>query len=397
MLLTNVRIPDGGGRLVDLRVTDGLVAEIGTGLRASDGEQVVDGLGGLVTESLVEAHAHLDKAYLAEVIPNPTGDLMGAITAMIANRGVMTVANTIERAERAVRTMVRYGVTTIRTHADVTDDNGLTSIEALLEVRRRTADLVDLQIVALVGWPLAGPDGDVHRVLAREAIGMGADILGGCPHLDVDASAANEVLVELAGELGVPLDLHTDEHLDANRLSLGDLARRVTDTGFEHRVTASHCVSLGVQPEGIQRATADAVAAAGIGVVALPHTNLFLQGRESQTAMPRGLTAVRALREAGVDVAAGSDNLQDPFNPIGRGDPLEAAGLMVLAAHLLPDEAFGAVTSVARSVLGVAPAGPTVGASADLMVTPVSSVREAIASGAPRSVVVRRGVVVHRA
>ena len=219
----------------------------------------------------------------------------------------------------------------------------------------------------------------------------------GCPHLDVDASAANEVLVELAGELDVPLDLHTDEHLDAERLSLGDLARRVIDTGFEHRVAASHCVSLGVQPEGVQRATADSVAAAGIGVVALPHTNLFLQGRESQTAMPRGLTAVRALREAGVDVAAGSDNLQDPFNPIGRGDPLEAAGLMVLAAHLLPDDAFGSVTSVARSVLGVAPAGPTVGASADLMVTPVSSVREAIASGAPRSVVVRRGVVVHRA
>ena len=85
---------------------------------------------------MIEAHAHLDKAYLAEVIPNPTGDLMGAITAMIANRSVMTVANTIERAERAVRTMVRHGVTTIRTHADVTDDNGLTSIEALLEVRR---------------------------------------------------------------------------------------------------------------------------------------------------------------------------------------------------------------------------------------------------------------------
>ena len=143
MLLTNVCIPDGGGKLVHLRITDGLVAEIGTGLRASGGEQVVDGLGGLVTESLVEAHAHLDKAYLAEVIPNPTGDLMGAITAMIANRGVMTVANTIERAERAARTMVRHGVTTIRTHADVTDDNGLTSIEALLEVRRRTADLVD--------------------------------------------------------------------------------------------------------------------------------------------------------------------------------------------------------------------------------------------------------------
>ena len=397
MLLTNVRLPDGGANAVDLRIVDGVVAEVGSGLRAREGEHLLDGRGGLVTESLIEAHAHLDKAYLAEVIPNPTGDLMGAITAMVANRGVMTVANTIERAERAVRTMVRHGVTTIRTHADVTDDNGLTSIEALLEVRRRTADLVDLQIVALVGWPLVGPDGDVHRTLAREAVGMGADILGGCPHLDVDARAANEVLVDLAGELGVPLDLHTDEHTDVDRLSLGDLARRVIDTGFDHRVTASHCVSLGVQPEGIQRSIAEAVAAAGIGVVALPHTNLFLQGRESQTAMPRGLTAVRALREAGVEVAAGSDNLQDPFNPIGRGDPLEAAGLMVLTAHLLPDEAFAAVSTVARSVLGIEMAGPRVGASADVMVTPVSSVREAIASGAPRTLVLRRGTVVHQA
>ena len=396
MLITNVVTPSSNGATVSVRIDGDTVTEVGSGLVARANEEVIDGAGGLLTESLVETHAHIDKAYLAELIPNPTGDLMGAIGAMVANRHVMTVANTIERAERAVRTMVRNGVTTIRTHADLTAEHGLTSVEALLEVKRRTSDIVDLQVCALIGWPIGGPAGDVHRGLAREAVAMGIDLLGGCPHLDDDEATAHDVLLQLAGEAGLPLDLHADEHTDAGRTSLVDLADKVVSSGFPHSVTASHCVSLGMVSLDAQKATADKLATAGIGVVALPQTNLFLQGRDMQSAMPRGLTAVKTLREAGVRVAAGSDNLQDPFNPVGRGDPLDAAGLMILAAHLLPDDALASVTSVARDVVGAVPAGPRVGASADLMVTPASCVRELIATTAPRSVVVRRGVIVHR-
>ncbi|MFM7746163.1 MAG: amidohydrolase family protein, partial [Actinomycetota bacterium] len=371
MLISNVTTPSSNGAAVSVRIDGESVSEIGSDLVAAAEETVIDGDGGLLTESLVETHAHLDKAYLAELIPNPTGDLMGAITAMVANRHVMTVENTIERAERAVYTMVRNGVTTIRTHADVTEENGLTSVEALLEVRRRTADIVDLQIVALLGWPVTGSRGEVHRRLAREAVGMGVDIIGGCPHLDEDALLANAELVDLAGELDVPLDLHADEHTDADRTSLVNLAERVLASGFDRGVTASHCVSLGMQDVDSQRSTAGKLAEARVAVVALPQTNLFLQGRDMQSAMPRGLTAVKHLRDAGVRVAAGSDNLQDPFNPIGRGDPLDAAGLMILTAHLLPDDALASVTSVARAVVGAPVSGPIVGARADLMVTPV--------------------------
>jgi cytosine deaminase len=397
VLITNVATPSSNGTLVSVRVEGEFVTGAGPSLVAAAGEMVVDGGGGLLTESLVETHAHLDKAYLADVIPNPTGDLTGAITAMIAHRHVMTVENTIERAERAVRTMVRNGVTTIRTHADVTGENGLTSVEALLEVQGRTSDIVELQIVALLGWPVTGTRGEAHRRLAREAIGMGVDLVGGCPHLDDDATMANVELVNLAGELGVPLDLHADEHTDAHRTTLQNLAERVISTGFEHGVTASHCVSLGMQDVDTQRATAEKLSEAGVGVVALPQTNLFLQGRDMQSAMPRGLTAVKHLREAGVRVAAGSDNLQDPFNPIGRGDPLDAAGLMILAAHLLPEDALASVTSMAREVVGAPRAGPVIGAVADLMVTPVSGMRQLVATCPPRSLVVRRGRVVHQA
>jgi cytosine deaminase len=137
-----------------------------------------------------------------------------------------------------------------------------------------------------------------------------------------------------------------------------------------------------VQPLHIQQAVAGRVAAAGIGVVVLPHTNLFLQGRAHQTSTPRGLAPVDVLRRAGVTVAAGGDNLQDPFNPVGRGDPLETAGLLVMAAHQLPDDALDTVSRAARAVMGLADDGDTV-------LVRAATVREAIAFG-PSGRVVRR-------
>ena len=393
MLLTNCNL-DGNPRLQSLRIVGELVSEIAPNLAQVVGEEVIDAGGLLLTSSLTEPHAHLDKAFLAERIDNPTGDLMGAINAMESSRDLITVADTVERAERAVRLMVSNGVTAIRTHADVTEWNKLDSVEALVEVRNRTKEIVNLQICALLGWPLSGDVGKSNRELGRRAIEMGADILGGCPHLDIDPEGANIALIELAGELNCGLDLHTDEHTDANRISLEHLASRITASGFNRPVVASHCVSLGMQDESTQRRIAEKVATANMGVVALPHTNLFLQGREFATATPRGLTAVASLRRAGVKVAVGADNLQDPFNPIGRGDPLESAALAILTAHLLPHEAFDSVSKQARAVIGLASSGPKVGDVADLMLIPAGSIREAIANTPPRKLVFYKGRIV---
>ena len=394
MLLQNCKI-EGIQQLQSVRIVGDLVAEIATDLVAFEKEQVVDGRGSLLTCALAEPHAHLDKAFLAERIHNPTGDLMGAIMAMETSRNQITVADTIERAERAVRLMASNGVTAIRTHADVTEWNNLDAVEALVEVRNRTRSLVDLQICALLGWPLSGEAGKVNRDRGRRAIEMGANILGGCPHLDVDPEGANVALIELAGELNCDLDLHTDEHTDSTRLSLEDLANRVIGTGLKQAVAASHCVSLGMQTDKVQQRVSELVAQAGINVIALPHTNLFLQGRDFATATPRGLTAVSNLRKAGVKVAFGADNLQDPFNPIGRGDPLESAGLAILTAHLLPNEAFDSVSTVARQVMGLTNSGPKVGSAANLMLTQAGSTRDAIANSPTRNLVIYKGQITH--
>ena len=399
MQIKNCRFVEKPGHFFDVTITAEKISAINLSTDSVDGvehhPQIIDAKGGLLTTSLAEPHAHLDKAFLSERIANPTGDLMGAINAMETNRHMLTIEDTITRAERAVRLMVSNGVTAIRTHADVTEWNSLDSIEALTEVRNRTRDIVEMQIVALLGWPLSGDLGQANLTLGKKAIQLGADILGGCPHLDSDPVGSNIALLQLATELGCPLDLHTDEHTDEKRISLEDLADRVIATRFKNEVTASHCVSLGMQNQNDQKRISEKVALANIGVITLPHTNLFLQGRDNAVAPPRGLTAVKALRTAGVRVAAGADNLQDPFNPVGTGDPLETASLLVLAAHQLPEDAFAAISNTAKSVMGLPETQLKIGDLANLMLTPAGSIREAIANRTSRQMVMLLGRLSH--
>jgi cytosine deaminase len=186
------------------------------------------------------------------------------------------------------------------------------------------------------------------------------------------------VALDAATDAGIGVDLHVDETLDPTMLTLRDLARAVADRGVAG-VAASHCVSLGVQPPDVQRAVAQEVADAGISIVPLPQTNLFLQGRDHRQSTPRGLTAIAALREAGVLVAAGADNVQDPFNLVGRSDPLETAALLVMAGHVLPDDAYDMVANNVRRVMGLAPIRFEVGDPADFVAIDAPSVRGAIA------------------
>jgi len=288
--------------------------------------------------------------------------------------------------------MASNGYRFVRTHADLTTEHGLRSVEALGEVRRRVGDLIDIEIVALCDWPVVGPAGAVKRSLLHDALDAGADLVGGCPHLEEggDIRGATEVFLQIATDHGVGVDLHTDETLDPDVLGLVDLAELVL-AGFEHPVTASHCVSLGVQDARRQGEIAELVATAGISVIALPHTNLFLQGR-GEVPMPRGLTAVAALRAAGVNVAAGADNLQDPFNPVGRACPFETAGLMIMSGHLLPDDAWASVTDNAAVATNAGVVACTPGSPADLVAIRAGTVREAIAFGSPDRLVWRGGV-----
>jgi len=379
------------GSLVDFEITGGLVSKVEPASAPGIGTSLD---GWLVLPALGEPHAHLDKALTAERVPNPAGDLMGAIEAWVAaeERVEFGVEEMTARAVAAIRKLVANGVTLIRTHVNVGESDGdHAHLRAVRAAREATRHLADVQIVALMHSPMAGTEGAGNRRALREALAIGVDLVGGCPHLEADGAGMIREALAAAGEAGVGLELHVDETLDVDMLTLPELARQVSTSGFAHRVTASHCVSLSVQSVAAQREIARAVSDSGIAVVPLPATNLFLQGRDAPSAMPRGIAPIDLLRESGVSVALGGDNVQDPFNPVGRSDPLETAALAVMAAHQLPDAAFDLVSNGVRRVLDRPEVDVIVGAPADFLLIDAASTREAIADAPSDRRVFRAG------
>jgi cytosine deaminase len=379
------------GRLVDLGSVDGLITDVLDADSAADPNGVDVG-GWLLVPAMAEPHAHLDKALTAEMVPNPKGDLMGAIDAWIsaAATGKITPEGITERAAAALELLLVHGVTAVRTHVNVLESIGARAVTAVQEAAARFDGLMDIQIVALCGTPMTGSEGAGMRRALAQAIEAGVDFVGGCPHLDPDGPGLITVAIDAATEAGIGIDLHVDEMLDPSVLTLRDYAQQVIDRGFEGLCAAGHCVTLGMQTPEMQATVAREVAEAGIAVFPLPQTNLFLQGRGHPTATPRGLTAVRALQDAGVLVAAGADNVQDPFNLVGRSDPLETAALMVMAGHQLPDAAYDMVANNVRSALGLPQVQFQPGDPADIVAIDAPSIRGAIAD-APMSRRVFRG------
>jgi cytosine deaminase len=272
---------------------------------------------------------------------------------------------------------------------------GTTALAAIQEVREELAGVVDINIVAMAGIPLTGRAGRENAAVLRDAIGTGADVIGGAPWLDPDPRTAYELLFSLAADGNLPVDVHVDETTDPAVHTLDDLAALAGDK-FPHPVTASHAVSLGSRPLDAQRRTAAAVAGAGIGVVTAPQTNLWLQDRDAGAAARRGLAAVAVLRAAGVTVAAGADNIRDPFNPLGRADPLETAALLAAAAQLPPTQALAAVTDAAWAVLGRPVPRIEPGAPAALVAVAAADEADAVAGAPPDRIVIRGPRVVAR-
>ena len=397
-VLHNGRLADG--RLVDVSVDTaaGTIAGVAAaGSAVIDDGTEVDDLGEwLLLPAMAEPHAHLDKALTADEVHNPKGDLMGAIHAWFeaAADGRLSHGRTVERATQALEMLLVRGVTAVRTHVNVTADIGTAGVLAVQEAARSMEGLIDFQTVALTGRPMTGPDSAANVRALEEAVEAGVGLVGGCPNHQDDPAAHISDVLALAASAGIDIDLHTDETLDPAVLTLRELARQVSDKGFDGTVAASHCVSLGMQPPDVAAAVAAEVAAAGISVITLPQTNLFLQGRDDPVATPRGLTAVGALLDAGAVVAAGADNVQDPFNLVGRSDPLETAALMVMAGHRLPADAYEMVSNTARRVMGLAPVNFEPGDPADLVAIDAPSLRWAVADAPMSRRVYRRGRLV---
>lgn len=393
LLLERVRLGERP-EVVDVLLGDGLISWVGEAGQPPPSlpNTRLDLAGHVVLPSFVEAHAHLDKALLTREDAASDG-LRSAIDAFKGGLySRMGFDDVTARATAALRIAVSRGVTHVRTHVDCAAEGDLGALRALTSLRRRLRNVIDIQVVALLLPPQT--DTPTYRARLSQILAEEPDLLGGCPWLDSDPSAALDLVLSVATDAGVGLDLHLDESLDIADNALEMVARKVQNRSFPYPVTASHVVSLGQRTGTERRRVIDLVSEAGINVVTLPQTNLLLQGRDADHPIPRALPPVRELLEANAEVAAGSDNWRDPFNPLARIDPLETVSLLVSAAHLPTHDALSLVTDRARRVLGHPVHRLQVGAAADLVAQRGSSLAEALADASEQRVVIRQGRVI---
>ena len=391
--LTDATLADGSR--VDVEITGDTVTavtpagRVGDVTAATHSDSTLDLDGFLLLTAPAEPHAHLDKALSWDLIEPPMGDLVLAIESWKRYSATMSPESIADRARRQALAMLSNGITAIRCHVDVlTGDEPMRGVRALVRVREELKELLDLELVAL-----AGPNVPSHQVL--EAIELGVDLVGGAPHLADDPDVDLRRLLAIAEVQGIGVDMHTDESLDG-ALTLRTLASVVRGWPSTRPVTAGHCVRLGTLEAAELAEVVAEIVQSDIGIVTLPITNLYLQGWEHPVSTPRGLTAVRALLDAGVRLGAGADNVRDPFNPVGRSDALETASLLVTAGHLTLDEAYAAVSSGARSVMSLPEAGVAVGAKAELLAVRGVSLSDVVAGASADRYVVHAGRLVAR-
>lgn len=384
--LHNAMLPDG--RTVDVHLDGGRVRDVVPAAGRPPAGDELDVAGHVLLTAPAEPHAHLDKALSFDEIRPPMGNLDAAIAAWESHTPALTVEGIAERARRAALLLLGNGTTAVRTHVNLLrGDDPLRGIRALVAVREDLADFIDIQIVAMA--PYFATDEAIHA-----ALDLGADLVGGHPHQTPDPSGNLQRLLAIAKTRNVGVDMHTDEQLNPRMLTLEELAHSVRNWPKSMPVTAGHCVSLGMVERDVLDRVIGAVKTSGIGIVSLPITNLYLQGWADPVATPRGLTALRALLDAGVRVAGGADNVRDPYNPLGRSDAFETAMLMVTAGHLSVSEAYRAVSDGARGIMGLPAAGVRRGAAAELLAIRASSLEEAVASAPHDRIVLRRGRLV---
>ncbi len=382
---------------LDIRIGgDGRIADIGPALPERDAE-VLPVEGQLVLPGLVDMHQHLDKSRTRLLLDNPSGTLAGASAAYRALAPTITREQMIARAQRTVEACSASGTVAIRSHTNIDPQAGVRGVEAMVALRERCASRMRIQIVGHVTSEATSMLRESEAWL-RRAVDLGIDAIGGVPAFSSEPVAFMKLLFDAAQRSGLPLDMHIDEHLDADNVLFAEVARMTRAYGMAGRVVAGHCSALSAMPPDAAARTIDDLRDAGVGIVTLPAANLFLQGRDADRLPPRGLTRVRELLASGIPVAAASDNVQDPFVPTGSGDLLEIARWTLLAGQLgLGDmrKVFEMVSTVPAQMIGLGSDwGLRPGARADLLIACAETIDDLVAGGALERTVMIDGRVV---
>ena len=397
LLVINAVLPDGRAGM-SIAVQDGNIVEVAQGLQAP-AHETLDAQGQLVSPPFVDAHFHMD-ATLSYGLPrvNQSGTLLEGISLWGELKPLLTQEALVKRAMQYCDWAVGKGLLAIRTHVDVCDER-LLAVDALLEVKKRVAPYIDLQLVAFPQDGVLRAPGALNNL--KRALDKGVDVVGGIPHFErtfEQGAQSVKLLCEIAAERGLLVDMHCDESDDPLSRHVETLAFEAQRLGLQGRIVGSHLTSMHSMDNYYVSKLLPLMKEAGVGVVANPLINITLQGRHDTYPKRRGMTRVPEQLAHGLTVAFGHDCVMDPWYSLGSGDMLEVASMGLHVAQMTSQSAmrqcFDAVTINPAKLMHLQGYGIEKGCHADFVLLQARDPVEALRLRATRLKVFKRGKVI---
>lgn len=396
--IDDARLP-GFSEPCTLRIGNGHVCAIARAAGpALQGGSCLRAHGALVLPALVDAHVHLDKAFLLGAA-EAHGPVEARLTSAIERVALLRTSVDFERlrdnAVRAVQRLVGHGVGAARAHVELDPSTGLPLVELELELARSLAPNIDLQLVA---FPQRGLEAPGMRELMSAALERGVGVVGGCPYVDRDPASHLDFVFAQAERRAAPLDLHLDFSDDPGRSLLELVLERTRAHGLAGRVTLGHVTTLAAMTPDARARGLNALARAGVALVLLPATDLFLAGHGDPGS--RSLAPFEQARAAGVRVALANNNLENPFAPYGNGNLLMAAWLTGITQRIATPDGrralLEAITTVPARILELPAHGPELGALAHLTLLHSERLDQVVLEVPPVLATLHGGMIVHR-
>ena len=392
-LIENARLI-GQETLCQIGIDEGRISFVGE-KASEESESKIDAKGNLVLPTFIEPHIHLDKVLLSEKLKEANSISEARQMVREAKRG-FSVDEIKDRASRVIPWALQNGVTIIRTHLDVDSSVKTRSIEAILQLEKKYRNVLDLQIVA---FPQEGiiKDSEVPELL-RSAVDLGATVLGGLPESELSEDNARkhiDFLFVLAKQMDVDIDIHCDVIPGFKNIEY--FASSVLKNNYQNRSTADHLIALSYYDEEYASRIITRIKEASINVISNPCT-MMSSGSSPRVPQARGITLVRDLVRAGVNVSFGSDNVIDPYNPLGDLNPLSNGFLLAYGAQMSSLSELETIikmpTYFAAKTLRLRDYGLNVGDNADINIFSDSTPREILRKHGKPVLVIKRGKII---
>lgn len=393
--ITNVTLPGRKGYW-DVAIANGYITEIAAAISTSAETEIFDAKGQLLIPGLVDAHIHLDKALLLDRYPAVEGTFSEALQKTLQAKQEYTIADIQTRARKIIERAIAFGTTAMRTHVEVDPILQLKSLEALLPLKEEYDWGITLQLAVFAQEGITNQPGT--ESLLREAMRMGGDVIGSAPYVDPNPEKNIRLIFQIAQEFNCDVDFHLDFLDDDAPLLLPVVIEETLKHNWHNRVCLGHMTKLaGLTPAQLA-AFIPSLQEAGIAILALPATDLYMMARQDTYNIRRGVAPIHLLAESGIKVGLATNNVQNLFTPFGDGDVLKICTLLAQVLQLGTSKShqlcLEMATTRAAEAIAINNYGIEVGKAADLVLIEANSISDVIGTAPLNRTTIKRGKIV---